>query len=73
MQRNKAILRNNEIVIFDKKNNFAAALVGFFSNSLDWKQIFRVANSGRSLVIADNLGFLVGQKRCRFLEMTEHN
>ena len=27
---NKAILRNSEIVIFNKKNNFAAALVGFF-------------------------------------------
>ena len=30
MQINKAILRNSEIVIFDKKNNFAATQVGFF-------------------------------------------
>ena len=37
---NKAILRNSEIVIFDKKNNFAAAWVIFFSNSLDREQIF---------------------------------
>ena len=40
MQMSKAILRNSEIVIFDKKNNFAAAWVSFFSNPLDWKQIF---------------------------------
>ena len=32
-----------------------------------------VANSGRSSVIANHLGVLVGQNRCRFLEMTEHN
>ena len=32
-----------------------------------------VANSGWSSVIADHLGFLVGQNRCRFLKMTEHN
>ena len=32
-----------------------------------------VANSGRSSVIADNLGVLVGQNRCRLLIMTEHN
>ena len=30
MQMNKAILRNSEIVIFDKKNIFAAAPVSFF-------------------------------------------
>ena len=30
MQMNKANLRNNEIVILDKKNNFAAARVSFF-------------------------------------------
>ena len=30
MQMNKAILRNSEIVIFDKKNNFAAARLSFF-------------------------------------------
>ena len=30
MQMNKAILRNSEIVIFDKKNNFMAARVSFF-------------------------------------------
>ena len=40
MQMNKAILRNSKIVIFDKKNNFAAARVNFFSNPMDWKQIF---------------------------------
>ena len=27
---NKAILRNSEIVIFEKKNNFGAAWVSFF-------------------------------------------
>ena len=32
-----------------------------------------VANSGRSSVIADRLGLLVGQNRCRFLKMTKHN
>ena len=32
-----------------------------------------VANSGRSSVIAGNLGLLVGQNRCRFLKMTQHN
>ena len=40
MQMNKANLRNSEIVILDKKNNFAAAWVSFFFNQLDWKQIF---------------------------------
>ena len=30
MQMNKAILRNSEIVIFDKKNNFTAARLSFF-------------------------------------------
>ena len=30
MQMNKANLRNSEIVILDKKNNFAAAWVSFF-------------------------------------------
>ena len=30
MQMNKAILRNSEIIIFDKKNNFAAPRVRFF-------------------------------------------
>ena len=34
---------------------------------------FSVANSGRSSVIANHLGVLVGQNRCRFLEITEHN
>ena len=37
MQMNKAILRNSEIVIFDKKNNFPVAQVSFFSNPLDRK------------------------------------
>ena len=37
---NKTILRNSEIVVFDKKNNFAAAQMIFFSNPLDRKQIF---------------------------------
>ena len=32
MQRNKTILRNSEIVIFDKKNNFVAAWVILFPN-----------------------------------------
>ena len=36
---NKAILRNSEILIFDKKNNLAAAQVSFFK-PLDWRQIF---------------------------------
>ena len=40
MQINKSILRNSETVIFDKKNNFAASWVSFFSNPLDQKQIF---------------------------------
>ena len=31
-----------------------------------------VAKSGRSSVIADHLGVLVGQNRCRFFIMTEH-
>ena len=31
MQTNKTILRNSEIVIFDKKNNFVATWVSFFS------------------------------------------
>ena len=30
---NKAILRNSEIVIFDKKNNFAAARLSFFQTT----------------------------------------
>ena len=30
MQMSKAILRNSEIVIFDKKNDFATARVSFF-------------------------------------------
>ena len=34
---------------------------------------FSVTNSDRSSVIADHLGLLVGQNRCRFLKMTEHN
>ena len=34
---------------------------------------YSVANSGRSSVIANHLGLLVGQNRCRFLKMTEHN
>ena len=33
MQMNKAILRNSEIVIFEKKNNFAAAWVSFFQTA----------------------------------------
>ena len=33
MQMNKAILRNSEIVIFDKKNNFAAARLSFFQTT----------------------------------------
>ena len=45
---------------------------------LDWPRTIlgihsSVAISGRSLVIADHLGLLVGQNRCRFLKMTEHN
>ena len=45
----KAILGNNEIVIFDKKrNNFAAALVSFF-NPLDRKQVFFPRQPGRAL------------------------
>ena len=32
-----------------------------------------VADSGWSSVIADHLGFLVGQNRSGFLKMTEHN
>ena len=42
MQMNKAILRNSKIVIFDNKDNFAAAWMSFFffSTSLDRKQIF---------------------------------
>ena len=35
--------------------------------------IISVANSGPSSVIADHLGLLVGQSRCRFLKMTEHS
>ena len=31
-----------------------------------------VVNSGRSSVIAEHLGVLVGQNRRRFLEMAEH-
>ena len=31
MQTNKTILRNSEIVIFDKKNNFVATWVSFLS------------------------------------------
>ena len=34
---------------------------------------YSVANSDRSSVIADHLGLLIGQNRCRFLKMTEHN
>ena len=34
---------------------------------------YSVANSGRLSVIADHLGVLVSQNKCRFLEMTEHN
>ena len=34
---------------------------------------YSVVNSGWSSVIADHLGLLVGQNRCRFLKMTEHN
>ena len=33
MQMNKAILRNSEIVIFEKKNNFAAAWMSFFQTA----------------------------------------
>ena len=33
MQMNKAILRNSEIVIFEKKNSFAAAWVIFFQTA----------------------------------------
>ena len=40
MQMNKAILKNSEIAISDKKYNFAAAWVSFFSNPLDQKQFF---------------------------------
>ena len=34
---------------------------------------YSVANSSQSLVTADHLGVLVGQNRCTFLKMTEHN
>ena len=40
MQMNNIILRNSDIIIFDNKNNFAAAQVSFFSNLLDQKQNF---------------------------------
>ena len=40
MQMNKAFLRNSEIVIFFKKNNFAAVRVSFFSSPLDRKHFF---------------------------------
>ena len=33
MQMTKAILRNSEIVIFEKKNSFAAAWVIFFQTA----------------------------------------
>ena len=33
MQMNKAILRNSEIVTFEKKNNFAAAWMIFFQTA----------------------------------------
>ena len=34
---------------------------------------YSVANSDRSSVIANHLGLLVSQNRCRFLKMAEHN
>ena len=34
---------------------------------------YSVANSTQSLVTADHLDVLVGQNRCTFLKMTEHN
>ena len=33
MQMNKGILRNSEIVIFEKKNNFAAVWMDFFQTA----------------------------------------
>ena len=52
MQMNKAILKNSEIVIFDKKNNFTAARVSFFffSNPLDQKKIFFSRRPYRSTI-----------------------
>ena len=40
MQMNKAILRNREIVIFDQKNNFAAARMSFFFQPAGSKTFF---------------------------------
>ena len=44
-----------------------------FKNHKQEKCKSSVANSGRSSVIADRLRLLVGQNRCRFLKITEHN
>ena len=40
MQMNKAVLRNSEIVIFDKKKFHGRPGEFFFSNPLDRKQFF---------------------------------
>ena len=40
---------------------------------LSKKTFNSIANSGRSSVIANHLGVLVGQNRYRFLEITKHN
>ena len=55
--------------------NFSVGMIArysFFTGYL-YVNADSVANSGRSSVIDDHLGFLVGQNRCRFLEMTKHN
>ena len=55
MQMNKAILRNSEIVIFDKKNNFTAARVSFFFFPTRWirkRFFFHVG-------LTDQLSFIV--------------
>ena len=40
MQRNKAILRNSKIVIFDKKNISTAAWVSFFPQPAGLERYF---------------------------------
>ena len=45
MQMNKTILRNSEMVIFDKKNNFAAAWVSSF-----FPIFFQLAVSNKKLM-----------------------
>ena len=52
---------------------YCNSLHDFLPPLLDIIRMSSVANSDQSSVIADDLGVLVGQNRCGFLKMTEHN